>query len=427
MSLIPSQFVSNEKIKPENRSLLAANNTTIHIDGRVDLPVAIGKQQFSFTFLASPNVDEAIFGRDLLQQNRVVWDFAENKVTINGHPYPLQTRQRDNPRCKRCRLTADTEIPPHGETVIPVDVIYSHFKPGTDEGQWSTVPSEPTPGLRVARTLINSESPVTAVRVCNTTQRPIRLHKGQSVGTLQNVFAVTEPQPPATEKPLLTESLASMLDQVDPTVSPEAKRNLSQLIESYQDVFSHSEFDLGCTELVHHEIDTGTNKPFRQPLRPQPRAHLPAIDRLLSEMQSQNIIEPCQSEWASNIVLVKKKDGSIRFCVDYRKLNDLTRKDAYPLPRIETCLDTLAGAAWYSTFDLRSGFHQVTVKPSDANKTTFICHRGTFRFPRMPFGLCNMPATFQRLMDTVLMGLNFEICLAYLDDIIVFSMMSRAT
>ena len=107
--------------------------------------------------------------------------------------------------------------------------------------------------------------------------------------------------------------------------------------------------------------------------------------------------------------------------MDYRKLNDLTRKDAYPLPRIETCLDTLAGAAWYSTFDLRSGFHQVTVKPSDANKTTFICHRGTFRFPRMPFGLCNAPATFQRLMDTVLMGLNFEICLAYLDDIIVFS------
>ena len=138
-------------------------------------------------------------------------------------------------------------------------------------------------------------------------------------------------------------------------------------------------------------------------------------------MQSQGVIEPCHSEWASNIVLVKKKDGSIRFCVDYRKLNDLIRKDAYPLPRIETCLDTLSGAAWYSTFDLRSGFHQVAMRPADKNKTTFICHRKTYRFPRMLFGLCNAPATFQRFMDTVLMGLNFEVCLAYLDDIIVFS------
>ena len=138
-------------------------------------------------------------------------------------------------------------------------------------------------------------------------------------------------------------------------------------------------------------------------------------------MQEQGVIEPCSSEWASNIVLVKKKDGSIRFCVDYRKVNNVTKKDAYPLPRIDACLDTLAGAVWYSTFDLRSGFHQVEMDPRDVNKTTFVCHRGTFRFPRMPFGLCNAPATFQRLMDMVMMGLNFETCLVYLDDIIVYS------
>ena len=135
-------------------------------------------------------------------------------------------------------------------------------------------------------------------------------------------------------------------------------------------------------------------------------------------MLSQGIIEPCQSEWASNIVFVKKHDGNIRLCVDNRKLNSLTTKDAYPLPRIETCLDTLAGAMWYSTFDLRSGFHQVNVRAQDVHKTTFVCHRGTFRFPRMPFRLCGAPATFQRLMDTMLIGLNFEICLAYLDDIV---------
>ena len=133
------------------------------------------------------------------------------------------------------------------------------------------------------------------------------------------------------------------------------------------------------------------------------------------------MIEPCQSEWGSNIVLVKKKDGSIRFCVDYRRLSDLTRKNVYPLPRVETCLDTLSNAAWYSTFDLRSGFHQLPVNPRDINKTTFVCHRGSYRFRKMPFELCNAPGTFHRIMDTVLNGLNFEICLVYLDDIIVFS------
>jgi len=208
---------------------------------------------------------------------------------------------------------------------------------------------------------------------------------------------------------------------VDNTVEPETKAELKKLLETYQDVFSYNEYDLGHTHLAQHNIDTGENKPFKQALRPQPRAHLPIIDRLIGDMQSQGVIEPCQSEWGSNIVLVKKKDGSVRFCVDYRRLNNVTQKDVYPLPRVETCLDTLSNSVWFSTFDMRSGFHQVPVNPRDVNKTTFVCHKGSFRFPKMPFGLCNAPATFQRLMDTVLAGLDFEICLAYLDDIIVFS------
>jgi len=218
---------------------------------------------------------------------------------------------------------------------------------------------------------------------------------------------------------MAAEQRQRVVDGLEPSVPNDYSAQLHSLIEEYHDVFSYNDFDLGQTNIVQHEIDTQDNRPSRQALRPQPRAHLPVIDGLIDEMQAQGIIEPSQSKWASNIVVVQKKDGSIRFCVDYRKLNNLTRKDAYPLPRIDTCLDTLSGAVWYSTFDLRSGFHQVSVHPRDRNKTTFVCHRGTFRFPRMPFGLCNVPATFQRLMDTVLAGLNYETCLVYLDDIIV--------
>jgi len=141
-----------------------------------------------------------------------------------------------------------------------------------------------------------------------------------------------------------TDQLRKISEQVDPSVPTDAKLQLNKLLDSYKDIFSYDEFDLGRTDIVQHEIVIGHNPPFRQPLRPQPRAYLPVIDNLVHEMQTQGIIEPCQSDWASNIVLVKKKDGSIRFCVDYRKLNNLTRKDAYPLPRIDRCLDTLSGA-----------------------------------------------------------------------------------
>ena len=136
-------------------------------------------------------------------------------------------------------------------------------------------------------------------------------------------------------------------------------------------------------------------------------------------MIEKGIIEPSSSPWSSPIVLVKKKDGTTRFCVDYRKLNALTIKDAYPLPRIDESLDNLAGNTWFSTLDLCSGYWQVGVKEEDRPKTAFSTRKGHFQFRKMPFGLSCAPATFQRLMETCLSGLQWEKCLIYLDDIIV--------
>ena len=118
---------------------------------------------------------------------------------------------------------------------------------------------------------------------------------------------------------------------------------------------------------------------------------------------------------------MRKKDGSYRCCVDYTQFNAVTRKDAYPLPRIDACPDAMASAKWFSTFYLRASYHQVGVNPSDSDKTVFICPKGMFKFKKMPFGLCNSGATFQRLMDVVMLGLQFQMCLVYVDDIIVFS------
>ena len=117
----------------------------------------------------------------------------------------------------------------------------------------------------------------------------------------------------------------------------------------------------------------------------------------------------------------RKKDGSWRFCVDYRRLNSITTKDVYPLPRIEEALARLEGSSYFSIMDLESGYWQVPIRPEDKPKTAFITADGLYQFKVMPFGLCSAPATFQRMMDTVLAGYRWLFCMVYLDDIIVFS------
>ena len=138
-------------------------------------------------------------------------------------------------------------------------------------------------------------------------------------------------------------------------------------------------------------------------------------------MLEAGVFEPAQSEWASPVVLVPKPDGSLRFCVDYRKLNEATVKDAYPIPRMDECIDSMGDANLFTTLDCNSGYWQIPVDPRDRDKTTFVCHAGSYRYRRMPFGLTNAPATFQRTLDLLLSAYKWKFCIVYLDDIFIFS------
>lgn len=172
---------------------------------------------------------------------------------------------------------------------------------------------------------------------------------------------------------------------------------------------------------MEHVINVKDSSLIKQIPRRIPIHLRKEVDKIIEEMKEQGVIEESQSPWVSPAVLVRKKDGALRFCVDYRKLNAITKKDSYPLPRIDDILDQLSGNSWFSTLDPKSGYWQIGVRPEDREKTAFSVGRGLWQFTVMPFGLCNAPATFERLMEKVLEGLLSRICLVYLDDIIIFA------
>ncbi|UYV72850.1 hypothetical protein LAZ67_10000987, partial [Cordylochernes scorpioides] len=172
---------------------------------------------------------------------------------------------------------------------------------------------------------------------------------------------------------------------------------------------------------VKHRIHTGDHPPIKQrPYRVSKRER-EIMQKEVDTMLERKVIQPSESPWSAPVVLVKKKDGTWRFCVDFRRLNHITKKDVYPLPRIDDVLDHLSSARYYSTMDLKTGYWQVEVDERDREKTAFVTPDGLYEFMVMPFGLCNAPATFERMMDNVLMGLKWNICLCYLDDIVVYS------
>ncbi|BHF70564.1 hypothetical protein SprV_0301361600 [Sparganum proliferum] len=213
------------------------------------------------------------------------------------------------------------------------------------------------------------------------------------------------------------------LDTVLPApsvIGPAAYDQLKTLLNSFPDLFAWSTDTIGRTHLIKHTIDTGDAKPVWQPPRRIPVRYREEVNKMLDELLKAKIIQPSSSPLASPIALVPKKDGSVRLCIDYRRLNAVTVRDPFLLRLFDDTIDALGNAAWFSTLDLKSGYWQVEIHPDDRHKTPFTVPQGLFEFQTLPFDLCNAAATFQRLMYRVLQLLIPDKCLVYLDDIIVF-------
>jgi hypothetical protein len=208
----------------------------------------------------------------------------------------------------------------------------------------------------------------------------------------------------------------------DDDLTPQEIENSLSVIREFVDIFAKNGDDLGHSNMVRHRIDLDNDIPFRQRYRRMPPAMFDEVRSHLQQLLSAGVIRSSHSPWASNVVFARKHDGSLRMCIDFRQLNNRTLRDAYALPRIEELLDSLGGMKFFSVIDMKSGYFQVELEESHKERTAFtVGPLGFFEYNRMPFGLSNAPATYQRLMERCLDGLHLDICLVYLDDVIIFS------
>ena len=428
-------YISMECPSNGPESIQTANGANIPVIGFVSFFVDIGNKAYDCRASIIPGLAyRVVLGRDFLQKHAAVIDVSRQMVTFTSNNTVPFADGHSPPLLCSVVVASTNMIEPRSESIIPATLATPpmHAVVGLVEGS-----DHLTSRYRLlAANSIASPTNEGAVsfRVLNPSDQPVYLHKGFALGTfteLDHTDILHLISPEERIPPICTTSVSSinasntLLSELKSIESPDLNTSqnsaLASLLLSYSDIFATSSLDLGHTSIIEHEIDTDQARPIKQSPYRVSVAQREEIDNHISNMLQQGIIEPSSSPWSSPVVLVKKKDGSTRFCVDYRKLNAVTIKDSYPLPRIDDAIDALSGSMYFTTLDLQSGYHQVAMHPSSKSKTTFISHAGLYEYNVMSFGLTNAPPTFQRLMSRVLSGLEWKICLIYIDDIIVFS------
>ena len=392
--------------------LYGVENTRLVTRGLVTLQVQVLGDNLLQDFIVVDSIsEECILGLDALYEHKFIIDGSERRIyrvkkTLKPDSTPT-IMAREKITIKPFSATV-VESEGNGAQLPPNLAFYFHRGPGLNSG------------IRVDPFINKSSEAVFTIALVNETNHPISLPKYEVIGSFEvqrvekiqiNSCAEHELSPSAID---FNKNLPVDLTKIDRT-------NIINFLTSRRSMFASTTGELGKTGLVKHHINTEGQGPIR--LRPY-RIHQNErreLESILKELLDNKIIQASVSPWAAPVVLVKKKNGGIRLCMDYRKLNSITKKDSFPLPRIDDVLDLLHGQKYFTTLDLASGYWQIEMDDSSKEKTAFIVDNNLYEWNRLSFGLTNAPGTFQRFMNYVLRSVIGKICLVYLDDIIVFS------
>lgn len=411
-----------------NGPLRSAGGDFLRPIGQCTLRVHVGNRVLPFEFLVLETcVNDIILGWDFLQYAGIKVDCLNEELHI-FEEYPKKITDEECSNLDAIRIVVPAEV------IVPASsfkTIRATTESGHEMNEGIVEPNSSSLGQRrliIPRSYCSIVNDTIYLWIGNLSAEPQLIPAGLCVGLFYssstdtiNTIVVEEKETINSSSSKNSKTISWMEDMINSSLDESQKLEISTLIQKFASCFAFHADQVGRTQLAHHIIDTGNSRPIKQRPYRVSKYERNVIDQQVEEMQKNNIIQPSKSPWASPVVLVKKKDGSWRFCVDYRKVNSVTKKDVYPLPRIDDALDSLSGSKYFSSLDLRSGYWQIGIKESDCEKTAFITPNGLFEFRVLPFGLSNAPATFERMMDALLHGLKWKYCLVYLDDVVVFS------
>ena len=418
------QFSDQSRLKRVRTSYVVANGTQLHVDGSTEVRVQLGGVDVKHEFMIVPTeVADILLGCDFLTKHKCDILTSLNSIVLGNVTVPTHMKTTKTP----INIIAVEDVSINGMSEHLVAAQLEECEAHMINQETCLVEGdtnfENKTGVLIARSLVNPSAKI-LVRVINPSSWSSNIHKGNRIGELieiepdigEPVFGIKESSIPELQKENILKSIKNSESILNVT-------EMSRLIDvlcKHASVISQGPTDLGRCEAIEHKIYTADASPIRMAPRRIPYHQQEEVQNEIESKLSAGLVRKSNSPWAFPIVVVRKKDGSARICVDYRKLNDVTKKDAHPLPRIEDIFDALRGSKYFSTIDLASGYHQVSVARKDQEKTAFVTPWGHYEYVVMPFGLCNAPATFQRLMTLIFSGLIGLDCLIYLDDIIIF-------
>lgn len=298
-----------------------------------------------------------------------------------------------------------------------------------DAGKWVMVESPKSSslpgGILVTDSLVSLPPKLPRcipVVLKNESQHDITLSPKAVIAEIHAVKSVQSVKTPDSDPPTKPDHKPNLdFDFSDSPVPTEWKERIIEKLSSMPEVFAQHELDFGRTDKIKHHITLSDETPFKHRPRPIHPQDIEAVRHHLQQLLEAEVIRESESPFSSPIVVVRKKNGEVRLCIDYRKLNIQTVKDSYALPNLEECFSALTGSRWFSVLDLKSGYYQIEMEEADKHKTAFVCPLGFFEFNRMPQGITNAPSTFQRLMERCIGELNLKQALVFIDDLIVFS------